>query len=623
MEIETAHPNGAPRPLPGILQLTSETRHRIYLYLGVAQRRIYGKAAPIIYDLGDPSRFKIVNSESQFDDGPASFHSLLLSCRTISSEVSAFLYSANWFVIHYQARKSLVALRALTPNALASLANLKIVLNQGSCHRREPGTMGFEECCGRIWAYKQPLNGSPRLLYGCGADHGDAHDYPLTAASPPTEDVIEDWLKTAAYLASYITPGQLELSLVCDVGRGDVEIARRILDGFRLLPRLKDCHIRLCETRHPQLQQLAQEAARHARGIDSSKLVGRSPSSSSSSSLGPSLLSLPPEIRLRILQYTDLITPSKEVMWKKSSSVVSYYIQRPPCYEEWGPSYCPPHCNQGCRFSHCWRTIFPQPSIGCFCSARHTAASSRCKCWAPPTPLFLVCRTLYAEANMVFYRGNRFIVIDAPGTGSFQGRPPGDYPHKSFAASHFLKKVIPPHCLTHLRFLEVVFSVLTHENRPRDDHPAFQDWDDTWDWVKGKLNLPTLTLRLAVAAHPDRGRGPPESWEMTREQGKMVLATYNRIILPLQRLGGTSDGGGGLARFYASLPWPLKWSREATRRLAAMDRDARSEWLDSKDREIKIRAERYVMGDRYNHVSTTGAEPQRSVWAWGTLDLYF
>lgn len=162
-------------------------------------------------------------------------------------------------------------------------------------------------------------------------------------------------------------------------------------------------------------------------------------------------------------------------------------------------------------------------------------------------------------------------------------------------------------------------------NRPRDDHPAFQDWDNTVAWAKDKLNLPLLTLRLVVAGHPDTGRGPPNSWEMTRGQGKQVLATYNRIIIPLQQLGGacTDDGSrGGLARFYAKLPWPLRWSREARIRRIGKDYDSEWEWLEVKDREIKARAEKYVMGDRYQLVSDTGAEPRRSVWAWGSMDLF-
>ncbi|KAK4102443.1 hypothetical protein N658DRAFT_566031 [Parathielavia hyrcaniae] len=594
----------SPLALPRFLRFTPEIRHHIYLHLGVGQRRVYGDAVPIIYDLGDPSSFKLVNEKAQFDDEPANFHSLLLSCRTIYLEVSAVLYSANWFVIHYQPRQSLKSLRALTPHALASLSNIKIVLNQASCHRPDPEGPGFGPCCDRSWAYKKAAspNGAPVLLYGCF--HGDDHDYVLTKERPHLKAFVEEWQRTAAYLASHIIPGKLELL---------------VLDGVRLLPLLKDCHIRQCETRQPQLQQLAQEAVLHARGS-----INLKPQEFSSSSLASRqrLLTLPPEIRLRVLQYTDLITPCKEVMWNRSLTVGGYYIKRAPCYESWGPGFCNPECGQACQFSHCWhtRTMIPRPSIGCFCRALHTAASSRCRCWAPPAPLFLVCRTLHAESSTVFYSHNRFVVIDSPGICPFQGRRPGDDPHKSFAASEFLRRVVPTHCLRYLGFLEVVFSAFSYATRPRDDHPAFRDWDETVEWARDKLNLPVLTLRLVVAGHPETGpgRGPWGSGDTTRAQGKEVLATYNRLLLPLRRLGRAEEGlggGGGLARFYARLPWPLRWSKEVGRRFSDMD-------LESKDWEIKVRAERFVMGERYESVSAAGAEPHMSCWWWGALDLF-
>ncbi len=32
----------------------------------------------------------------------------------------------------------------------------------------------------------------------------------------------------------------------------------------------------------------------------------------------------------------------------------------------------------------------------------------------PPTPLFLICRRLRQDTNLVFYGGNRFVVMDGP-----------------------------------------------------------------------------------------------------------------------------------------------------------------------------------------------------------------
>ncbi|KAK4149911.1 hypothetical protein C8A00DRAFT_46578 [Chaetomidium leptoderma] len=584
-----------------MLRLTPDTRHRIYLHAGLAYRQYYGETPPAVYNPGDPSK-----TQYDIDEGfkTFKFHGLLLSCRTIYAEASALLYSSNWFTIHYQPRRSLAPLRALTPSALGHLTNLKVVLNQTSCHGQNPGSgaPGSGGCCGDMCAYGQDPSGSSRhnLLPGGVVWHEYSHDLPLDGSGSLAQAVLVEWHATAAYhLASYIVPGQLELAFVCDVRHEDVETANLVLDSLRLLPRLKNCHIRLCGTRGSRLQHLAQEAALRARGIASLE------SPAPSRSFSPYLVNLPRELRLRILEYTDLVTPYKQVLWSRVSR--GYY----------GSGHCKPEFHHGCQFNRCCETPWPQPSVGCFCRCWHTAFSSRCKCWAPPTPLFLVCRTLYSEASLVFYRENRFIVVDGPSRNPFMPWPPGDYPHESFAVSQFLRHVVPRHCLGYIRFLELAFAPFTpgHLSRPRDEHPALQDWSETLGWVKDKLNLPALTIRLVMAGSLDF---PPEgSGKMTRAQGKEVLATYTRVLSPLQRLDPGSDGG--LARFYAELAWPFRWTRWAASKLEWPKREQGWDWLKSKDRELKRRAEHFVMGERYERVSAAAGEPQWSVWTWVCL----
>ncbi|KAH6623936.1 hypothetical protein F5144DRAFT_584797 [Chaetomium tenue] len=602
--------------LPGILRLSPEIRHRIYLELDLGQIEYYAHTAPAIYELGGPSR------PGEEDFRPAAFYGLLLSCRIIYLEASSLLYSENWFIIYYQPLRGLSSLRALTPHALASLTNLKVVLNQTSCHVQGFDSYGYGYCCGRGWAYGsgqgKPRVSDPKLLRGCLSQyHEGDHDFPLDRSNTRAGEVLAEWQKTASYLAPHIVPGKLELSLVCDVRHTEVQIARRVLEGLYLLPRLKDCHFRLSETPDKLLQHITDSAVLQARHIMSSE-APPSPGPSSpmpSTNLSPPaprLLTLPPEIRLRILEYTDLVTPSKEVMWHRRISHSGYYVQTPPCYTDDLRDFCDVSvCHGGCQFSHCWKARWAERSNGCFCRLQHTAASSRCKCWVPPTSLFLVCRTVYSEANVVFYSQNRFIIVDGPSSDPLEYWDPGDYPSQSFAASQFLRNVIPRHCLKHLRFLEFTFPRFTPVARPRDGHPAFLDWDTTVEWLKDKLNLRGLTVRLAVTGHLGPGGGSQSNYDCTRKQGKEILATYNRILHPLRLLGTAPDGG--LARFYAVLPWPLKWSRLAREQISVKGWD----WLDSKDAELKKRAEKFVMGDRYESVTLATMEPRKSVWNWG------
>lgn len=587
---------------PGLLRLNPDTRRLIYEHAGLASKNYYGTPCPAVYNISDPAAFRASRTTPELEAGFQTFHGLLLCCRTVYVEASALLYSANRFVVRYQPARTLAPLRALSPRALASLTHLKVVLNQTSCHHERAGHEGNSQCCGADPEFKATPCCYPQF-------HVDNHDPPLDASSGLSQAVFTEWHETAAYLASHIVPGRLELSLVCDVQHNDREAAQLVLDGLRLLPPLKDCHIRVCGTREPQLQRLVQDAVLRARGITS--LSPGPAAAASPAPPRPYLVNLPRELRLRILEYTDLVTPWKEVQWSRWSN--GYQIERPRCELLACGIPCRAEFHHGCQFTQCWKTPQTEPSVGCFCRRRHTAFSSRCRCWAPPTPLFRVCRALYADASKVLYNHNRLIVVDSLHCTPAAPMCPGDYSHQTFAASQFLRHVVPPHCLWHIRFLELVFGPITHLCRPRDGHPAIQDWSNTLDWVKHELNLPALTLRVVMA--PDI-EGPSVS--ITKAQGKEVLAVYNSILAPLRSLGAATDRG--LARFYADLHWPLRWSREVMAKREKNEEDTVA-WVDSKDRELKRRTEQHVMGARYEGGGIVGSEPEKSVWTWSAYQI--
>jgi hypothetical protein len=126
--------------------------------------------------------------------------------------------------------------------------------------------------------------------------------------------------------------------------------------------------------------------------------------------------------------------------------------------------------------------------------------------------LFLVCRALSEDAKFVFFSCNRFVVSDSllsnPCTnfsvdGHYremaeyrEAQPPRIYPAERFAASQFIREVIPADCLPYLRFLELIFPPYNHNCWPSDGHPALQDWAETIDWVKEKIRTPAMAMRL-------------------------------------------------------------------------------------------------------------------------------
>ncbi len=187
---------------------------------------------------------------------------------------------------------------------------------------------------------------------------------------------------------------------------------------------------------------------------------------------------------------------------------------------------------------------------------------------------------------------------------------PSDYLAEGFAVSMFLREIVPADCLGHLRFLELVFPPYNHNCWPSDGHPAMQDWQETIEWVKDKINAPALTVRLMMGGNgPCLPRYPDNRQKMTQAQGNEVLAGYTRIFELLVRLGGNN----GLARFYAYFSWPWKWTQWVDDKFND-DYDVALAWLESKERPLKEHAERLIMGTRYERLYIGDGEPKVSFW---------
>lgn len=150
-------------------------------------------------------------------------------------------------------------------------------------------------------------------------------------------------------------------------------------------------------------------------------------------------MDLPAELRYQILEYTDLITPVKEVEWNPRDG---YYMRcrNDSCTHYWGPWFaqlaCPsmadwvPNdhvpCDQGLyhhsyQFRNCWQSLADRACRrGCFCRRHHAAYSlstpgRQCICWLPPQPLFLVSKQLYQDAQFIFFSQNRIIITPLDG----------------------------------------------------------------------------------------------------------------------------------------------------------------------------------------------------------------
>ncbi|KAH6848071.1 hypothetical protein B0I37DRAFT_446207 [Chaetomium sp. MPI-CAGE-AT-0009] len=464
--------------------------------------------------------------------------------------------------------------------ALVYSANWFVVLNQASCHQL---TEHLERCCleglddlGAYVGYdcKQPHGHELPLLSPAASGSGDEQE--LATA----REILREWHAAASHLAM-VTPGRLTLSMVCDIDPRHpqaLHISESVVEPIRLLPpsHLKDCNIRLAKTADRRLQQVARDAVSHA-----------------------------------CVHYTDLVTPRREVTWSRQEPKYTVFSRRAPDT---------PDDFHGSRFFACslgtWTTGGP-PTHGCFCRRRHAAFTLSCQCWAPPGPLFLICRALYKDAQFVFFSSNRFVIYDfsecppwkLPVFDEHPEGPAPTYPYHSprLAASQFLRDVVPTHSLAHLRFVELVFPSYRPPTWPETQHPAMQDWRATVAWLRRKINPPALTLRLVVLDH---GTQFTYRGTITADAGDVIMKAYMDLLEPLVPLARED----GLGQFYARLAYPWKWTKESIDRHDRRE-DPNGVWLWLEEMALKKRAESYVMGARYEDLYANGRkEPEPGDW---------
>lgn len=546
-----------------ILRLTPALRRRIYSHFHYALGRM-----PITFDIRGLNNRRRRTLE---------FHALLFTCRTIYREVSEVLYSTNYFEVKYEDPKSFQRIRNLSDTSLASLTELKIILNEVPCSRLRC-IRGISEA-----------TASPPT---CQSGQVGSHDQGLRPSDHSADNLLIDWRLTAFYIASRVNPERLNMSLVCDLDPRDPRVssaARLAVSPFNNLAPLKSCHIRLCRTPHRELEEISRNAVLRARGIVSHDEPTYTLGNTTVGS-GSMLMSLPREIRFRILEYTDLITPWREVRWSRQytryqPSIVSCYYQN-----------CPSELHHGCQFRKCWGGFFlpseyknlnPRPPVGCFCRIRHAGFSFNCRCWSPPADIFLVCRALCEDAQVVFFSGNRFIVHDFQPGAVWGEYGWGPYMNDRLAVSEFLTNIVPVARLADIRSLEITSPPYNHDAWPQDGCRALYDWVETVRLIKQKMNLDGLALRLTM--HHAKELGAVDFLQdMTEHQAHEIRQAYTRILGPLAGLGEE-----GLKSFYADIILPEKWTSWV------MEGRGRRARILQEEQMLKEHAELLVMGSRY------------------------
>ncbi|KAI1135844.1 hypothetical protein F5Y05DRAFT_415841 [Hypoxylon sp. FL0543] len=443
------------------ISLPPSIRHLIYSYAGLPLNHFLYLDYENWTSLPPPGR-----------DTTSNILNLLLICRLIYTEASSLLYSTNTVITH-----NLEPLLNFTKSSLSSITSLKIHLNASAATNH----------CSYRYAY-----------YNLGS---------LNSLEP----VIHEWETAINRIAPHIEPNKLELWLICDCEPGRVDLAKLVLAPLRQLPMLRHCHIRLgCEPNH-SLRQLAQDAAEQAIGIlpvDSTPPRPVFP-----------FLRLPSELRLKILEYTDLVAPLNRVVWHPNRG---YSVTKKCGACRYGPPYCHPNdheacalgkvtssckicphsrksggcsrcCHYACQFYHCEQraTRSDQIETGCFCASRHAAYSRLCRCWAPPAALFLVSRSFLKDVQALFFTCNLFTIHNPEFSrvrDPVQGVPPQ---LEAYPGSAFLN-TLPTEALRYLNNLQTLCE-------PSLEGQSRSPLRHTIDDIRENLNLQYLCVFIRPA----------------------------------------------------------------------------------------------------------------------------
>ena len=313
------------------------------------------------------------------------YHLLYVS-KAIVNEVSAIFYSENHFTVSRNSLGGLSVLGSLSPKALSQITSLSVYLNIVEDDEREWifGSDSFPNChamCSASkmsWAFRKERHWDETVS-------------------------IKEWQKLCKILRSNIKPNQLKLFLTCDMA--DIELSNEFLQPILQTPtlQLRECSIRLAsgflkpgDTNYHtgSLQELATLAR-----LNVQQLLTTNRSTQSSFRYRD----LPKEIRLQILEHTELVSPF-DLAWTSNPPVNMDYQQHKSQFYEHRTYQCgtygPANCCQKCS---------PRTDA-CACFLRCGAFSTTCTCWTMPMQFFLVDKQMKDDAEFVFYSNNYFLV---------------------------------------------------------------------------------------------------------------------------------------------------------------------------------------------------------------------
>lgn len=174
---------------------------------------------------------------------------------------------------------------------------------------------------------------------------------------------------------------------------------------------------------------------------------------------------------------------------------------------------------------------------------------------------------------------------------------------------------MPASFLGYLSFLEIVFAPFDQYS-PLED-PAFHDWKQTIESVKGLLNLPRLTLRVYIADYEWVTEVTKFRLGMTEEQGRALKMANETILIPLRAWGGPQ----GLRRFLAYIPSPWGWKLRRRKPRPSVIPERLPTVLSEYPTGVEA-VERMVMGPDYDSMAMGKDDVKWSEWLEATWLIF-
>ncbi|KAI8628976.1 hypothetical protein F5Y19DRAFT_103449 [Xylariaceae sp. FL1651] len=426
-------------PRRTFLDLPANIRQRIYEEAGLTTHcnillgRFYG------FGVGD---CKAMDTDVPVSDERVQITTnLLITCKVVHDEVSTLILSHNKIIVGWpRMREGLDLLQRLPPGLCAKLRDLSVLF----------------------------------------LTNYNIHFPPHVPDHVVWNHAVLMWQSAASRLLSYSQHRTLTLNLICDTGdsKSTSDVLQPLLDHPGVL---KDLKLRLYPERQSNLTKLALEVATTILAKRSEIITNAFPFSH-----------LPVEIRWKILEYTDLVTPLKEIYWNTELRFHTHY--RDVC----GGDSCDKDVHHGCQFRYCDPSDYF--TTGKFCCIRYSAYSSRCRCWAPPRALLLVDWATYYDAIRTLCKNNRIIVAQRVSPWYHRTDEVRICPWINWTddnrldASVFLLSVASPYLLTCLTTLELSFGNLQTEEHISPSAFKLADWCAAVERLRSHANLRALKI---------------------------------------------------------------------------------------------------------------------------------